>query len=1234
MSVTNTLSRQELGDFLSKLGSAKDVFGLFSKLNYPEKVLFDVTSKRKKSSFDLKKDEASKVKEIYSVLGFEDKLSCFLVESSTIHPSFVRYITRVFAERYIRFLLVLTVDYSTVVFILPDYEKKETGSHKLKITKLVIDRAHIHYTDADTLAKIYYSGQESSWRDVWKKWRDAFSIEKVTKQFFDDYKEKFFKLRDSFIKQKISRKESHEFTLQLLNRIMFVYFIAKKDWLNEQKFVLWLWKSYLEYRNKGKCSKDCFYDMWLRQIFFKAFNNRTSEVKDLPKEVKDALLDFPYLNGGLFSETKLDALKVKITDDTMKDILGFFEKYNFTIKEDMPFDSEVAVDPLMLGYVYESLANVAEEIYDRNDLGIFYTSRVEVDFMCRRSLVEYLTNSLPDIPKEKLYQLVFDPFDNKEKIEKYYSEKKLWTKLEDVLDNLSAVDPACGSGAFLVGMLNVLVGLYRTIYKYRKVSLSDFELKNKILGRSLYGVDVMPWAIHAAELRLWLQLIIETEFSKEELRKHPLLPNLNMNLRIGDSLVQEIGGVNLHLRGAEIPDSLKKRLNSLKIEKQNYFNNVPSAKFKTKEGIIAEETRIFEDIINERIEIIDKKITEIKKTPKQMNLFGESAEDKDAEEKRLAKIEDLKQEKAELKGIIKILDDPEKRPFVWDIDFAEIFGDKGGFDIVIGNPPYVRQEKISPPNKTKAEVKLEDKQIYKEKLISSVKAQFSVVEKIDKKSDYYVYFYFHGLALLNEKGTFCFITSNSWLDVEYGKALQEFLLKYVPILAIYDNPKRSFAHADINTIIALFGAPKVNEERKFAYGHDKKESWTHLDNTAKFVMFKRPFEEVLTVKNIGGIEKIKTGINNKDLIQLFENIENTSDYRIFPIIQEDLLEVGWKYPKEYNSKKGRFRIGKYGGAKWGSEFLRAPEIYFTIVKKAKDKLIRLKDVVDVFPGCYTGVNDFFYINESTVKEYQIEEDYLVPLIRSSKFVNKLKIDSFYGNYVLAIPSISKKELKNRGHEGVLTYIQWGELQKTRKRQKTEANIPWPKVETVKNRKYWYSIPEKNLIASRLFMQYVANDRFYCPFSEKKIVSDRCYHRIFQKERVDFKSLAALLNSSIQIFFVMLFGRAGLGQGALKFETTDAKKILMVDASIFDIRSITKLIDELGKREPLSVFEECGIDDTKPIREQEPKPLPDRAELDKVVFDALGLSEDERKEVYWSVCELVKQRLDKAKSLKS
>jgi len=898
----NIKLRREIREYISKLKSAEDIFGLFRLLNYPDNILFDISSKRKKKNFDFKKEDLPRIKEIYAILSFDEKLPVFLIEAKTLTPSFIRSVTTTFDKQYLHFLLIFSVDYSEVIFVFPKREKVETGKHKLKLTKLIINKEEIidkkeHYTVIETLSNIYFE-KESTWRDIWKKWNNAFSVERVTEAFFEDYKNIFFTLRKELDKQKIPRKEAHEFTLQFLNRIMFIYFISKKRWIEYPKFVEWLWTSY---KKLNKYGSDEFYEKWLRQVFFKAFNNRANEITGLPEEVKRVISNSPYLNGGLFRQNELDDLKIKITDKLFQKVFDFFEKYNFTIKEDMPLELEVAVDPQMIGYVYESLANVAEEIYDRNDLGIFYTPRVEVDFMCRRAIVEYLSKHLPEVPKERIYHLVFDLPEEKEKIEKWFDKEKLWYKLEEVLDNLSAVDPACGSGAFLVGLLNVLAELYKMVYKHIKRDLTDFELKNKIIQYSLYGVDVMPWAIHAAELRLWLQLIVETEFKKEELRKHPLLPNLNLNLRIGDSLVQEIGGISFNIRTNDLKPHLKKKLDNLKQEKRKYFENSPTAKFKTPEEVKAEEIRLFEEIIDERIESLETDIdvykNGIKGAKSQRTLTGEYNVDEKKIKQNEALIERNEKEIEKLKKIKELLKDPEKKPFVWDIDFAEVFADKGGFDIVIGNPPYVRQEMISPPNKLKAEVSLEDRRGYKEKLIKSVRNIFPVVDKIDKKSDYYIYFYFHGLGLLNEKGTFCFITSNSWLDVGYGKNLQEFLLEYVPIIAIYDNPKRSFAHADVNTIIALFGAPKFEEEKTIhglkVSGNDT--NWPMLNHTAKFVMFKKPFEEVINTKNLIEIENVKVKIRGEGITELVKNVVKTKDYRVFPILQEDLLEDGWEY---------------------------------------------------------------------------------------------------------------------------------------------------------------------------------------------------------------------------------------------------------------------------------------------------------------------------------------------------
>lgn len=1231
--------RSQIKEQLSSLKDTQGIYDLFRKLGYPEKVILDPSYTKKLADFEFAKEEKEKIRKIYTVMSY-DKLNVFLIEADSLHKQFVRYVTKIFSDMYIQVLLIITKDYSEFQFIFPDYEKKEAGKHKLKTTVLNIRRDEIYYTDVEILCNLQLSSDSLTWRDVWRIWKDAFNVEKVTGKFFEDYKEIFLQIRKGLKKQKIETKVAHEFTLQFLNRIMFVYFISKKHWLNnDKKFMRTYWTLY---KKSSKMGKDEFYSKWLQPLFFEAFNNKGKQHSDLPEEINRILSSCPYLNGGLFTKNEgLDDLNIEISDNLFKDIFEFFEKYNFTIKEDSLLDVEVAVDPQMIGYVYESLANVTEDVYEqeedlRGDWGIFYTPRVEVNFMCRRSMVEYLANHT-DIPKNELYEFVFD--EDKENVEKKFNQKKCWGKIEQALDELSVVDPACGSGAFLVGMLNVLVELYKSVYKYTNASFTDFEMKYSILQRSLYGVDVMPWAIHAAELRLWLQLIVETQFGEDELRKHPLLPNLNMNLRVGDSLVQEIGGISFNVRANSLHKYLKKQLEALKQEKRKYFENSPTAKFKTPEEVKAEEIRLFEEIIEERTTEVQEQLELwLKGTKeKQTGLFGTEL-NKEAQftkkvretlEKTEKRIAALNEEIESLKKIKKLLKDPEQKPFVWEIDFAEIFGDKNGFDIVIGNPPYVRQEMISPPNREKSKVTLEDRGDYKEKLIKSVQNQFLVVENIDRKSDYYIYFYFHGIGLLNEKGTFCFITSNSWLDVGYGKELQEFLLKYVPIIAIYDNPKRSFAHAAVNTIIALFGAAKFNDERIEGLKVEGNNGWTMLQNTAKFVMFKKPFEEVLSAKNLIDIENIKAKIEGKGITELVKNVIKTNDYRTFPITQADLLDDGWEYPEDY--KNGRFKAGSYEGNKWGGKYLRAPDIFYTILEKGK--FCSLQDVSVVLPGCYSGINDFFYMNKEGISEWKIEKEFLIPIIRNSDIIQTLNVMNTRDNFVLSVPSVSKEELKGKKSLNLLSYISWGEKQVTRQRQKTEAGIPWNKVETVKNRKYWYSIPPKNLEPANLFMQYVSSDRFYCPYSDRKYVSDRCFHRIFVKKGQDFRIIASYLNSSIQAFFVMLFGRSNLGQGALKFEASDAKKIIIPYPKT-DSKRLLNALDKLGKRKPLSIFLECGIDPLKPIREQEPKPLTDRAELDEVVFDELELTKEERKEVYWAVCELVKQRLDKAKSLET
>jgi len=1205
----DVILRESVYDQILKIKDAKGVYELFSILGYPEGSILAPSSKRKKSTFEFKKEDNERIKEIYSVLNLDDKLPVFLLETATLVPSFIRSVTNTFDKQYIQYLLVFTIDYNEITFVFPDKEKVETGKHKLKLIKLNADKEDIktkkvYYSVIETLANLSYENK-ATWREVWRNWKKAFSVERVTEAFFDDYKEAFFELRSELHKQRIPNKESHEFTLQFLNRIMFIYFISKKDWLEEPKFVDWLWA---RYRMLGKYNSNEFYEKWLKQVFLKAFNNRANEIKELPDDVVRVISNSPYLNGGLFRENDLDSLKIIITDKMFQKILEFFESYNFTIKEDMPLESEVAVDPQMIGYVYESLAKVAEDVYEPNEdlrkkWGIFYTPKVEVDFMCKRSLVEYLSKNLTDLPKEKFYHIIFDPAEEREKIEDWFTKNEQWRKLEDALNNLSLVDPACGSGAFLVGMLNVVSDLYRMIYKHIGNSLSDFALKNRVIQYSLYGVDVMPWAIHAAELRLWLQLIVETEFKKEELRQHPLLPNLNLNLRVGDSLVQEIGGISFNLRTNSLKPHLKRKLEDLKQEKRKYFENSPTAKFKTPSEVKAEEVRLFEEIINERIESLSSDIQlfedDIKRANSQSTLSGDRIIDDKKVKENENKIKANAKEIEKLSVIKTQLREPEFKPFIWDIDFAEIFSDKNGFDIVIGNPPYVRYQKISPPNKVKGEVTLESKKEYKEKLVKSVKDLYlGSINKVYKKSDYYIFFYFHGLSLLNKQGTFCFITSNSWLDVEYGRPLQEFILKNVPIIAVYDNSaKKSFAHADINTIISLFGAPKFSGEGLKLWLEDNKRgpSTKGLDYQAKFITFKLPFEVAINTENL---LKIEDGIK-------FLNIP---DFRLFCSKQYQLY------------KEGKPESEDYEGTMWGARYLRSPDIFLDIENKSGDKLVKLGDLAIVETYLNTlGSDDFFFVAIEGIENdltkirtriddsiFYIEPKFLIDFIESPRELKSILINGKFKAKLFRLPrQISDSELRSyKAYE----YVKFGK----KKGFKTE-------------------LPKQAYEGRIIIMACYQGASHMVNYNPSGTISHRFFRIVPKNESLNDELIALILNSSFCSLSMEIFRNPSLGGGVLAHGTYTIREFVLPNLNGISIDK--KKFKGFMTREIRPVFEEFGIDQSKPVRDQEPNPLPDRAELDNIIFDELGLTQDERKEVYWSVCELVKQRIDKANSLR-
>lgn len=1028
--------------------------------------------------------------------------------------------------------------------------------------------------------------------------KSAFSITAVTDLFYDEFFELYKKIviETQEINSIKDEEKARDFVLLFTIRTIFLGFIQKKKWLgNDEKFIQ---SFYQEYKDKYYKNND-FYSKWLTPLFFEALNSPPGRKvaygnNDFSENTEDKLQMAPYLNGGLFRQKQnYDTNSWMISDISIESFFNFLFSHSFTIEENSLEDEDLQLNPEFLGIIFERLVNKAD--------GAVYTPRSEVNLMCRLSLVKWLEKNLEsNVRPDNLYELFFKESEKEEEQKQGSFSQKEVQEILDKLENLAICDPAVGSGAFLVGMMQVLDGVEQSLrQRYSLEEKNLFERKKQIIKNSLYGVEVKEWAVWICQLRLWLSLFVD---APDELKKslEPILPSLDFKVRRGDSLVQRVGsrGVAISADKSVVSGQLLKQLRELiQLKTAHYDTGKPKIDEIEHLEFLFYRNWIQQDITREQNKLVEYN-KGISNNQNQQDLFGNRIVEPQAklnlfQKEREETVEKLEQLRTQLRDLHQT-----NKPFLWQLEFSEVFSTKGGFDIVIGNPPYVRQEGIADPTG-----KVKDKKEYKSYLQEMVKMDFPDYfppkAKINAQSDLYTYFYIRALRLLNPQGIHTFICSNSWLDVGYGVWLQEFLLDRCAVELIIDNhAKRSFEGADVNTIISLIHAPqnKVND-----------------DHIIKFVAFKKPFESAVFTENLISIENAK-------------EIETNDTFRVYPILNKDLKEAGMEYDDQAQTT---IKMGKYIGEKWGGKYLRAPDIYHKIFKENSSKLQKVNDVAEVFPGCYTGINDFFYLNKSLAQNYSIESKYLTTLVRNTRSIESLYFNNKGDYYVLNIPPVVKLSLD----KNVKTYIDWGERQVTRERQKTNAGIPWPKTSTVSSRKHWYAIPEKNLVPAKLFMQYVSNDRFYCPFSDTASVSDRCYHRLYPHNPDELPLLAAALNCTLQYLFVMI-GRSGLGEGALKLETTDVKRLSIFSYEQVDHQDFINAVIKLGKRLPKSVFDECGIDpksDTL-IEEQEPQPLSDRAELDKIVFDALELSTNERKDVYRAVCRLVWNRINKANSV--
>ncbi len=358
---------------------------------------------------------------------------------------------------------------------------------------------------------------------------EAFSVEAVTKQFFEEYEHCFYKVVKPAVKKiLVDDADAHKFTQLLLNRLLFCWFLQKKSWLGgKSDYLLTLFD-----RAQNYTPPISFYDEYLTHLFFEVLCN-PAEARRQPKRGDPKISwEAPFLNGGLFERSELD-LKFealgrvpRLPSPVFKAVLeDLFSRYNFTIEESTPLDVQVALDPELLGTIFERL------VTGRHETGSYYTPRPVVGFMCREALVRYLTGACVCF-KNGAYRIAEALVYDHDVTELSVADS---ADIVRALDSVRICDLACGSGAYLVTMLHELVGLYRTLFSDKlKEPQKDYDLKLRIIQRNLYGVDLDDFAVNIARLRLWLSLVVDSE--ETDVRKVEPLPNLDFKVEVGDSL--------------------------------------------------------------------------------------------------------------------------------------------------------------------------------------------------------------------------------------------------------------------------------------------------------------------------------------------------------------------------------------------------------------------------------------------------------------------------------------------------------------------------------------------------------------------------------------------------------------------------------------------------------------------------------------------------------------------------
>jgi|APTNR8051073442_1049403.scaffolds.fasta_scaffold00523_23 adenine-specific DNA-methyltransferase len=748
---------------------------------------------------------------IYGNINLEDgtEITCYEV---VLQPSVRIEHSRVAIQHYVRKLLTAG-QMAIINFIPTELDKVRNLKKGIRVWRLTLVAKDSELTDEGIKEKVthakrytYLLGPSETCRTpaqrleklsietniTFQKVREAFEVEKLSDEFFEEYTrhyERFCKylqesnFRKSVFKISITKdardeerdkafKPIRDFVKKLLGRIVFLYFVQKKGWLGAKdtnyKDGLPDFIKQLFLQSGGN---DSFYSNSLTVLFFDTLNKeRPNDDFKMPDGEK---VKVPFLNGGLFDQEEFDDALLTIPaklfhNQEFYDVIldkknpvnsrGFFDfldSFNFTVYEDGPDDHTVAVDPEMMGHIFENL------LEDNKDKGTFYTPKEIVHYMCEESLIEYLATHLKlDVKEERtpLRLLVKD-----KEIEN--SLRLHLGEIDTLLDSVKICDPAIGSGAFPMGLLQEIHSIKEVVAFALNREWKPAEVKENIIQNSIYGVDIEKGAVDIARLRFWLSLVVDED-------KPRALPNLDYKIVVGDSLVSRFEGEIIEIdwerkqhtasSKAEI-EGIQQLLKEIAQKQRDFFK--PSTK--NKKNLQSEIRRVKLELLIKQLSL-NKKVYESKHPLVLDSGLGLTTRDRAKNDEIIVQIESFQKHLAKLEKLKKDKDEPFEH-FDWQLDFPEILNPSlvgndavRGFDIVIGNPPYG------------ARLTREDKNYLIEKY-PIIKGQ----------PESYEYFLFRALtSFTSSKGITAFIIPTNFIESKRAEGLRDTILQSGQIMAI------------------------------------------------------------------------------------------------------------------------------------------------------------------------------------------------------------------------------------------------------------------------------------------------------------------------------------------------------------------------------------------------------------------------------------------------------------------